>query len=260
MPGKPASSLDTPPASAQEPLRRELENFQALRPFTTSSLAGRLREGRLDLDETYLMRLTSLHPAVCACLLEAVKSGPLQPGAVIELDYVRFRVGAAYSRLSALDRFLESEDAAWIGQETYAGLSARFLAGQQQPARRISLLLASPTAFKSGGKHVPIPLPGLVFGSLLERWNAFAPLCFPPDLKTYAEENLAVSRYQLETVPVKVKQGGVRVGAVGQIVYTCLEVDPYLLSLVNILASFCLFSGLGIGTGSGMGQARKLEE
>jgi CRISPR-associated endoribonuclease Cas6 len=260
-----SSLLHEPPgveqsgASSQETLlRRELKNFQATRPFTTSSLAGKWSNGRLSQDETYLLRLTGLHSSVSSRLLQAVESGPLQPGAVIELDYVPFRVTIVHSPFSPLAHLLPGEDTAWIGQGTYAGLSAPFLSGSRLPEQRIGLILASPTSFKSAGKHVPLPLPGLVFGSLLERWNAFSPVFFPADLKAYAEENLAVSRYQLESIPVKVKQGGMRVGAVGQIVFACLDFDPYLMSLAGILSEFCLYSGLGIGTSSGMGQARRL--
>jgi CRISPR-associated endoribonuclease Cas6 len=43
------------------------------------------------------------------------------------------------------------------------------LLGRAAPNPRLTLHFASPATFKSGGLHVPVPLPGLVFGGLLER-------------------------------------------------------------------------------------------
>ncbi len=100
------------------------------------------------------------------------------------------------------------------------------------------------------------PLPTLVFGSLLEKWNAYAPIAFPPEVKRFAEECLAVSQYQLSTRAVPQKSGGLRVGAVGEITYISLHYDRYWMSVIATLAAFALFSGVGASTTQGLGQCR----
>jgi len=124
----------------------------------------------------------------------------------------------------------------------------------------VSLQFASPTTFKSGEKHVPVPLPAWVFGSLLEKWNAFAPVALPAEVRRFAEECLALTAYRLSTRMIPLKEGGLRAGAVGQARYTALNHDRYWLSLINLLADFALFAGVGAGTGMGLGQVRKMRD
>jgi CRISPR-associated endoribonuclease Cas6 len=107
---------------------------------------------------------------------------------------------------------------------------------------------------------VPLPLPHLVFGSLLERWNAFAPVAFPPELRRYAEECLALSSYELRSRGVLLKEGGLRMGAVGRARYVTTNFDRYWMSLINLLADFAIFSGAGAGTGMGLGQCRRISD
>ena len=104
---------------------------------------------------------------------------------------------------------------------------------------------------------MPLPLPDLVFGSLVERWNCFAGVAFPAEARRYAAECLAVSRFDLSSRPVAAKESGLRMGAVGQITYTTLNYDRYWMAVLHTLAAFALFSGVGAGTASGMGQCRQ---
>src|SRR3972149_5954360 len=52
---------------------------------------------------------------------------------------------------------------------SYEALSAPWLLGRESPARRVGLEFVSPTTFRSDGKHVPVPMPDWVFGSLREK-------------------------------------------------------------------------------------------
>ena len=93
--------------------------------------------------------------------------------------------------------------------------------------RRVGLRFASPTLFRSADKNVPLPLPGLVFGGLLDRWNAFAPIQVHPEVRRFAEECLAIGRYRLETVAVRFGeegQHGAVAGCVGRCSYAILEI------------------------------------
>jgi CRISPR-associated endoribonuclease Cas6 len=104
---------------------------------------------------------------------------------------------------------------------------------------------------------MPVPLPGLVFGSLVERWNAFSPVALSPEMRAYGEEVMAISRYRLESRAVEQKNQAVRIGAVGQATYRALAGDRYWLGVMNMLAGFALYGGVGVQTTTGMGQVRR---
>jgi CRISPR-associated endoribonuclease Cas6 len=170
---------------------------------------------------------------------------------VVELDYVHFRV---------VETLWESADHPWASLTSYQKIGAPYLLAKVSAPRRISFKITSPTSFKSKGMHMPIPLPELVFGSLLDRWNLFAPIAFPPEVRRYAGECLAVSRYKLYSRSVPMKSRGVRMGGMGEITYVSLNYDRYWMSVIQTLAMFALFSGVGAGTTMGLGQVQQIQE
>lgn len=220
---------------------------EGVRPFTVSTLMGHFARGALQSGETYTLRLSAFRLDLAQILLAEAGSGSLAAGQILELDYLPFEIVASQAATP------------WAAQTTYQELSAPYLLARRNAPRRITLQFTSPTTFKSAGKHVPLPLPELVFGSLLERWNAFAPIAFPPEVKRYAAECLALSKYDLETRTVPMKSGGLRVGAVGRATYTTLSYDRYWMSLIATLAEFALFAGVGAGTSMGLGQVRQVD-
>lgn len=224
-----------------------------VRPFSVSTLMGRFTQGMPDPAQTYTLRYTSLFKGLSDILWRAVQDGPLAVGNVVELDRLPFRVVGVLPNDSASSQVLEHP---WARCATYTSLSAPWLLASEPPPRRLKLRFASPTTFKSGGAHQPLPLPGLVFGNLLERWNAYAPLAFPQEARRYAEECLVVSHYRLSTRYVPLKERGGRIGAVGEVTYITLNYDRYWMSLMTVLAHFALFSGLGAATSLGLGQCR----
>lgn len=234
-------------ASRSPELAAALHGGSGARPFTASTLMGRMADGRLDRTGVYRLRLTGLTQPVSDALLEAATgAGPLAAGATVDLDFQPFRVEAA-----------RWDGHVWAGRASYAELAAASLMGDAP--RQVELLLVSPTSFKSDGRQVPLPLAELVFGSLVERWNAFAPLAFPAEVKRYARECLAVGRYRLRSRPVPVKGDAFRPGALGQVTYVTLSYDRYWMGVLQTLARFARYSGIGAGTATGQGQARLLE-
>jgi len=222
----------------------------APRPFTVSTLMGpRPRGGTLDPEATYSFRLTTLQAGLSDILYQAIQPGQrLSPGSRMELDYLPFsieQVGTAASGDS------------WVGETSYQDLASMHLLSPQPPSRQIVLELASPTAFRSNDRVQPLPLPRMVFHSLWSRWNAFAPTAFPQETQTYAEECLAISRFDLHSRPVSIN-GGMRIGAVGRMAYTTLNYDRYWMSILHTLAAYARFSGIGILTAAGMGQSRAI--
>jgi len=229
------------------PLSESLHDESALRPFTASTLMGRFPDGRFEPQGSYLLRLTALQANLAAILCQAAyPGGALAPGAALELDYIPFEVTAAeWQGVSP-----------WSGQTTYQELGAAYLLAKEPPPRRFQFQLTSPTTFKSGGKHLPMPLPELLFGSLLERWNSFATIGFPDETRRYAAECLAITRFDLETRPTPSKGRGLRVGAVGSIAFTSLNYDRYWMSVLAALAEFGRYAGVGAGASQGLGQCR----
>jgi len=226
------------------------DNPQAVRPFTASSLFGRIQLGLLDPQTVYRLRFTALNAALTHILAQASQSGPLSPGQRLELDYLPFEIIPAPAAGSSPN---------WEAA-SYAALSSALLLARDPAPRKVGLRLLSPTSFKMGGKHMPLPLPELVFGSLLEKWNAAAPVVFPPELKRYAAECLAMGRFNLHTRAVPWKGGALRIGAVGEVAYHAIHYDRYWMSLIGVLTNFAAFAGVGAGASQGLGQARPFSE
>jgi CRISPR-associated endoribonuclease Cas6 len=194
----------------------------------------------------YFVRVTglveSVSRALCAGMVE-------RPPAHWTLHGRSFRV---------LEAVCDPVRDAWTGQTSCEELAATALHQGGRLPRTITLEFVSPTAFKSQEMQMPVPLPGLVFGSLTERWNAFSTVALDPDLRRFANERVAISRYRLESRPVPAKGGALRVGGVGRVTYTALDDDRYALAALNILADFALYSGVGVQTATGMGQCRRV--
>ncbi len=224
------------------PLAEQLHGESAPRPFTVSNLLGRFAQGLPVPDLRYTLRFTSLGEQLCAVLIQtAAPQGALCPGAQVELDYLPFRI-----------------EQAQLQPASFQDLAAARLVSAAAPPRRVSLRFLSPTAFHSQERTQPLPLPDLVFGSLLERWNSFAPLAFPAEFRRYAAECLALSRFNLSSRRAELKGGGVRIGAVGDATYTALTYDRYWMGILHTLAGFARFSGVGAGTSMGLGQCEEL--
>ncbi|MCX7839786.1 MAG: CRISPR system precrRNA processing endoribonuclease RAMP protein Cas6 [Anaerolineae bacterium] len=226
-------------------LAEKLHDDNAPRPFTCSSLMGARINGTLTPDVPYTLRYTTLTADIRLDELWAADRH-----STLELEGVLFDVVAATT---------DANVHPWAARTTFEELSARWLLARETPHTRITLHLASPTAFKQGGKAQLFPLPDLVFGSLLDKWNTFAPIALPDETRRFAAECLAVSRFDLETHAAPFKSdGALKSGAVGKITYVALNHDRYWLSIINLLADFALFAGVGMSTALGMGQARRI--
>jgi CRISPR-associated endoribonuclease Cas6 len=253
-----------------------------------------LRRG-VEAGKLYRLRITALHKELAASLLEASANGPLSVGKTIELDYLPFRIGAVHTGgeaggvagegsgplreasgplrevsgplkeasgplKEASGPLKEASGTPWAAQTTFQELSAPYLLGMQPAPRRLKLLLASPTTFKGSGREFPFPLPELVFNSLVEKWNTWAPVAFPPEARRYAAECLAASRYRLWTLPVHTQPQARHIGAMGELTCVTMNYDRYWMSVIAVLAEFARFAGVGAVTSMGMGQCRRLAE
>jgi len=234
-----------------------------VRPITASGLIGQRRNQPLLPEETYRLRFTALTPAVAPVMLQAAQSGRLAPRQTLELAGGQFKIEAAEWGQTAAN--------AWAANATYEQLSAPWLLGRRQPRPQLEFEFSTPTAFRLSSfktadgdafmtrrQHLPVPLPHLIFQSLLNKWNTFAPVALSPEVSRFAEECLALTAYQLKTQVMPLREGGLRVGAVGRVRYTALNSDRYWLCLLHLLADFALYAGVGVDTSWGMGQCRAL--
>lgn len=236
-------------AESDARLAAELHEPNQLRPFTCSTLWGaqRTNEGLTVLPNTpTFLRFTGLTAEVSAHLRRIAAAPPT----CIELDGEHLRVESA-----TLDMSVH----AWAGQSSYEEIAGHHLLPKTVPAHQAEIEFISPTAFRSAGRIMPLPLPGLVYGALMEKWNTFAPVGISEEVRRFAEECLAISRCQISTRAVSAKEYSVKVGFVGFCRYTALNRDRYWLSLIQLLTDYAFYAGVGYQTAVGMGQARRAQ-
>ena len=230
-------------------LAQEIHDSQERKPFTCSQLVGGQRLSRQERQYTpeqpAWLRLTGLTPTVCGYLQQLVADPP----ATIEIDHHAFNVKAATADASVHE---------WAGQARYEELAAPYLLAQQEPNYRVRLHFASPTTFRSQGLSQPVPLPGLVFGSLLDRWNSFSRLQLAPEVRRFANECVALSQYRLRTKAVPLKANVIQMGCVGTARFHLVRRDKFWASMINLLAVYSFYSGVGYQTTIGLGQTRPL--
>lgn len=232
---------------ADSALAQELHDIEGVKPFTVSGLrgAGRAVRGEVTLDpqRPVWWRVTTLMPRLSQVVLEQVL--PALPDQVTLAEQPFQVVGAT----------ADGTEHPWAGQTSYEDLAQAHLLGAEEPSSWLNLEFATPTTFRSGGKHLPFPLPGLCFDHWLNKWNSFAPLSLHPDVKRFAEECLAVSRYQLRSRAVHFGPATF-IGFVGRCSFRALRRDPYWLRLLHTLVAYAFYCGTGHKTTMGLGQTR----
>lgn len=184
-----------------------------------------------------VLTITSLDTALTD--LWQTKVLPALSGATITIDEVPYSV-AAETTLTVSDHDL-------IQQHTL---------GTDQPARSFTLRFRTPVTFHSGGTQFPLPTPDLVFGGLVDRWNALCDIKLHPDARIFARECIRIKRYRLESRRVDCGDSpfGVIIGGVGDCRYTVWRGDEYWRRLTHTLIGFSRFSGVGARTAIGLGQ------
>lgn len=237
-------------AQVNPALSRELHNHDGLLPLTISDLF------QSDTHHHWL-RMTALRADVAAVLEKLVAAHPGQlrsDGWVVE------------------QALISHHD--WCGSAAAADL----IRDCWQPVRVLTVQFATATTFKSVGLYRPLPEPALVFRSLYERWQQLMGLALPfaPEstaLEVFTRDLVSIDDYTLEFVSVPMKQGIIPAFR-GRVSFrverqnaALAKRDPDLYSrlltqhtqyasLLNLLAHFGFYSGVGIKTAQGMGMMR----
>lgn len=218
-------------------LADEIHSSPSDMPFTVSPMIRqRITEGE---SPVYRIRFTTLteqvFDAACRALYTIhTKEAPVHISkaefAVSELEFKRNK------RMCRLMRY--SDVASGIGRDTF-----RFK-------------LITPTAFKSGKVNVSLPIPRLMFGGYLRKWNTFAPdnLRMDESLLKAIDESVLISRHDIQSRVLDM-QAMKMIGFIGECVLEVSgKVDSNSLNALNTLYSFAFFCGTGAKTTIGMGQ------
>lgn len=115
----------------------------------------------------------------------------------------------------------------------------------------------TPTYFsmESSAFYSVLPEPSRLMMNVLRIWNRFS--TEKVDKETYADywrflsKNAGITRYELQTMPVKVERAKAKMGFVGRVNYELA--DPKYARLTNSLLKFAEFSNVGGGRTAGMG-------
>lgn len=244
-------------------LAKTLHGSRGRKPFTVSPLRGLppAREGRIAVKAGHpcWLRFTLLDGQLFGVFMDRFLQSDGRP--TIRLAGADFTVG----------EILTTPDShPWAGYITTQELLERWrgvnTGGKDNPAHTFEMVFASPTAFSfggRGGKRIEVlPAPRLVFGSLASAWNYWFSSVFKMshDLRDYVEQTVVVSSFQMET-KMHQYRGYKQLGALGTITYLCWDyANPQMVRLLNTLADFAFYAGVGYKTTMGMGQVRRVME
>jgi CRISPR-associated endoribonuclease Cas6 len=223
---------------------RIIHDHSGAKPFTSSTLIGARKQSRrvqLNPTDTLRLRYTTIHPGLTQIFHQGLL--PEWIGQTIELQQQPLRV-IDIQQTAAQNR--------WAGQANYVEL-----VDQASVRHQVCLHFTSPTAFKrTAGHYTPLPQPELVFASLLDRWNAFAPFRLPEWLYDTIHHDIVIDQATVQTevlIFARGKRGSIP-GFTGKVTYRFLG-NETACRYLNALAQFAKYSGVGVKTTVGMGQA-----
>ena len=230
---------------SSQSLAGELHELDGAKPFTVSPLQGKFRragEGlRVIPEAEYSLRFTFMENGVFAHFLDgAMKWGD----DTVELGSGSFHMEEVNTA---------SKEDSSTGFQSYQSIIDCASAD-----RKIELEFLSPTAFRSGGKrNVVFPTPELIFGSYLNRWQAFSPAKLDDSISSWFDR-IVVARYKLGTQILNFGSYQ-EVGFIGRCQYELDKNTPEeVVHVLNALADFAFYCGTGAKTTMGMGQTKRL--
>lgn len=243
-------------------LSQVLHDLNHRKPFTLSSLVEIEPEtGYRTADRTVLLQPRRLYGLRLTSLASYVLNTFTSLFFNLDASSLRVRLGSQQFQVVRIEGS-PGNGGAWLGRSSFMTLAAL------PPARAWTFRFASPTAFSmgeqewGGRKFVLFPEPSQLFDSLAGCWNDFAPATLPaidkPTLRQYVEKYVAVAAIKdLHTEVLEFKQHR-QLGFVGEVSYRLMEKQPspQMATILNQLAAFALYAGVGYKTTMAMGQTR----
>ena len=162
---------------------------------------------------------------------------PLMKQSQLTLKQRGYPVGLSHFRIARQENFADIEERCWSGRRIH----------------HIDMDFLTSTSFKTNGTYAIFPDPRLLFVSLVRKWNAFsdASIIDEPDLIDHLASQLDISDYHLHMHPFSVEGRRIRAFR-GNVTYSFFKNDM-AASLAATLASFAMYTGIGIKTALGMG-------
>ncbi|ADI13569.1 CRISPR-associated endoribonuclease Cas6 [Truepera radiovictrix] len=205
----------------------ELHDRQDLKPFTVSV-------GGAAKDHPPFIRLTFLSEPLYTALAPALHDLPRRPLSLGDRTY------------TVTDVLQEGHP--WAGATTYPRLF------QTPGDADLSLHFATPTVFRRHGANYPLPEPRLVLGSLIERWNLYAPLAVPSEVASRLTEGCVPRFFELRSRTVYAHDPFT--GFLGRVTFHLRGASADEAHWLAILGRFAFYSGVGAKTTLGFGQVR----
>lgn len=114
----------------------------------------------------------------------------------------------------------------------------------------VEMRFISPVGFNSDGIQKSLPEPGVLFNSLVNRWeSAFGERFFDE-----VPRDILVGQFSLHSCAVLLKNRSVIRGCMGWIHYDWRNAEKEARQALSCLASFAFFCGVGYKTSQGLGQ------
>lgn len=122
------------------------------------------------------------------------------------------------------------------------------------PVRRVELEFLSPTTFRQGPGHLPLPVPYNVFSWPWRVWRAYAPPAdLPEEWLEWCRQEVFVTDVHIDTVPIQITRESALAGFVGRARFETNKGTRAQLSLLHALAHLAVYTGVGHKTTMGMG-------
>ena len=251
----------------------QLHERDGYKPFTVSHIFGKREFKNYHLvvkeNDELQLRITSFDKTLSECFLSMKDETNF-----IQVGNILFNIAEIITNNFKHNR---------AGQTTYQDLIKKWSEQTTELPRKFSFNFMSPTAFRDGKQNVLFPLPHLVFYSLAEKWRKYAPEPFGREIQDFQDEIaewrrktegnekdtkvwvildklINVSSYELNTKMLNFRDYK-RIGFSGFAEFEVLPSFPdKWLRLLNLLADFSFYAGIGYQTTMGMGQIRRLDE
>lgn len=228
-------------------MSQAIHDSSEVKPYTISDLFALAENG----SPRYALRLTAFSQP-----LENFLSGCL-------LEHPPHKLRLWYGTFSVDEVVIDADKHPFTGSATYGSL----IQAASRPAGSFALDFITPTAFRSDGMDIPLPLPHLLFRGCWQKWNAYAPPEVQMDagVLEFLKTCLLIEELRdLNTTRVKFadgKRGGAtgftgRVGlhlASGEKTFKKEEWIAYA-QMARALALFSFYCGIGHHATVGLGQ------
>lgn len=131
---------------------------------------------------------------------------------------------------------------------------------ESRPDDTVRLEFLSPTAFRQGAGHLPLPLPRNVFEWPLRVWQAYAPpslrLQMPDSWLEWCARNVFVTEHSIQTATVAITYHEQFTGFIGTVSFFAEKGKIEQMCIWQAFARLAAFSGVGHKTTMGGGAAR----